>query len=360
MGLGYKISRQKPITMMATTSYPVTQNLKRTSRRKVKTPTPFIRFNSKAVFLSGLRPLDGPAYDEYRTRCYKDIQKYKVGKRQIYVTKFDFPRNKTSAFLHVQTTAMAEHLKTQGTLKLAGDDIKAYDYAPSQKRIDEESRLATPLKTPSRGTSPRPGYDSVFDSGMNSESEYLTPAKIATLLKRRDSASSVGSRHSSICESMPINRETTAPAAPPVTRQQSTRYASEAASSDADYLHAKLEQLQTDRMKEIMDKIELPIPYGAFFPAEYFQLKMLACQRVMSGELTEEEFSRDANAKFDQIVLPIGLIHFSNIDELRARAFHGVMSHAFTVQEFNSHFAAIFHEKMTYIYNDFLTKEIAA
>lgn len=301
--------------------------------RSVNTPKKGFRAtNDKAVFLTGLRKLSGEEYDDYRTTCYNDLQKYGSGSRKIYVKKFDYPKNANCAYLHVKTRGMADLLKSIKNLTLAGDSVKVYEYAPSEKRQDEE-RVA-----------PKQLLEPTYDSGVNSTvpTGYHTPANYAN--------SDVEKETSLITNDWATEVDTEM-VAPVVTRQASTL--DTAPTAEIDNLQNKLMEISATQMISIMESINIPEAVSLYFPTESAKLKATACAGVMQGIYTESEYNTRIAAIYNTIVLPTGVNKFMPElhNQLMAQAFTGIMSGAFSVAEFNEKFAAMFFQKVQSIYN---------
>lgn len=306
-----------------------------TPRSGYNTPKPnFRRIDDKAVFLTGLRKLTGQDYDDYRNDCYKDLQRYGTGSRKIYIRKFDYPKNANCAYLHVKTKPMADLLKNIKTLTLAGDSVKVYEYAPSEKRQEEE-RVAY---------KPKHLLEPTYDSGVNSvvASGYHTPAQASSDAEDKDTNSVANDW---------ATEEDTEVVAPVITRQTSTL--DTAPTEEMDNFQNKLMEISTTQMLKVMNAIVIPDAVALFFPTETAQLKATACAGVMQGMYTEVEYNTRVAAVYNAIVLPTGVNKFMPElhNQLMAQAFTGIMSGNFTVDEFNEKFAAMFFEKVQRIYN---------
>lgn len=270
------------------------------------TPRRFKPANDKAVFLTGLKKLDGTDYDSYRTQCYNDLQGYGSGSTRIYVKKFDYPRNGDCAYLHLKTRGMADLLKRTFTLKLAGDSVKVYEYNPSESRKHEEITGRVPK------TLLEPSYDSRVDSGMNSP--IHTPARMA-------------------CSPRPAENTT--------------------ATTELDNLATKLATISKNQIQTSIEKISIPESYAKLYPSEHAQMRVIAVTGAMQGLFTEEEYNARVAAIYDSIILPKStLIGPEMISQWKAMAFHGIMRQTFTVDEFNAQFEALFVKNLRNILID--------
>ena len=63
---------------------------------------------SKAVYIHGLKELEGDEYKEYRENCYQDIQDYGV-----YIVKFDYPKNRMFACVHLKSSREVGRLRSR-------------------------------------------------------------------------------------------------------------------------------------------------------------------------------------------------------------------------------------------------------
>ena len=74
----------------------------------------FIENPDQAVFLSGLIKCNDPEWLPYRRQIYDKI----ISETGVYIVRFDFPKNRNCAFLHVSSVDECQKLLDKRFLRI--------------------------------------------------------------------------------------------------------------------------------------------------------------------------------------------------------------------------------------------------
>jgi len=139
----------------------------------------FFEDPNAAVFLTGLKSItDHREYMNYRNQVYECIKDW-----GLYIRKFDYPKGKSNAYLHLKDANQTDFLLKKKSLNIDGRRISIYRYQKSMARKYQESRNesnATSYAGSSYSTRPStPNNESLFkfdqSTGYNSQANYSVP-----------------------------------------------------------------------------------------------------------------------------------------------------------------------------------------